>query len=106
MKQNEVQIIPVDTIKGFGQINIEDGRFQVPKLNGVEGLLSRTYDIMDFSMMKESKLFLTNMGGENRFDSIGNNFGNNIVYDIAKGDRSIFTLSLCLVLLWNESEEG
>ena len=75
MDEDELKITPVNLIKCFSEINLENSRFQLERFNRVKGLLGCTNGLMYFPMIQKSKLFLFNMLGQERFNAVCNNFG-------------------------------
>ena len=59
----QLKVSLVLTIKGFCQVDVEDGEFEAMEFDGVQGFLSNANGLMDLLMMEEGELFLGDMLG-------------------------------------------
>lgn len=69
-----MNIVPVHMIKGFSQVNFEDGAFNSLPFNGVQYFLSSTNGFMDLLVVEKGKFLLCYMRRENGFNTISNDF--------------------------------
>ena len=84
--ENEMKVTPINLIKIFCEINLENSRFQTQGFDGVKGLLGRTNGLMNLPMIQKCKLFLFNMSGQERLDVICNDFGDDLVDTVTRGN--------------------
>ena len=87
-RNNEV---PLKTVKSFSKINFEHESFMIPrfKRKRVSNFLSNNDVITDTPTLYESLLSGINIVRKVRLQSVGQGFGNDLINDIAKADRSI-----------------
>ena len=61
---------------------------------------------MDMSIIQKCKLFLRNVMRKYRLKLIGNDFGNNLIYVVTKGNGSIFVEGSGHIQFRNEGDES
>ena len=61
--EDEVKVTPVNLVKWFSEINLENSRFQSERFDRVKGLLGSTNGLMNLPMIQKCKLFLFNVRG-------------------------------------------
>ena len=73
-------------VKGVGQIQFYHHSFFFVLVTYMNGLLNKENIVLDLPSFYEPSLVLRDDSGEDFFESIGNDFGYNLVAEIAKGD--------------------
>ena len=98
--------VPVQFVEGFGEIKFGHHARLFSNLEGVNDFVGQNNSIQDLTSFDITFLFRRNKGGKEWFETIGYDFGNNFVEDIAKSNRPKLVRGGDNGFLGNESEKG
>ena len=106
LNEDKPDICPVNTVKSLCEVQLEDKSTGILDFNRVKHFLNNTNRLNDLTVLKKPELFMRYAYIKEGFQSSSNNFSNEFVKEVTKGDRPKISKAARIVLLGDKCNKG